>query len=419
MNLNQDTHVHKSRAQLLMTQSRYLPAIEELGQYLAHEPEDSGAHAMMAVSYAQIGNNAEALRWADLAVRLDPNSGYCHWARAFVLEKNEKYKEAEESALEALRVDPFEPDFYSMLGHIRMEQKNWTGAVEAAEHGLSLDAEDSACINIRAFALLRQGKKDHADAAIHSALVNNPEDAVSHANQGWICLGRGEQERALSHFKEAIRLDPSLDSARQGILESLANKYIVYRYLYQYFEWMASFNSGLQRGIIFGIWVVNRALVAVTSGNVKLAIILIYGFVVFLTWTGRSPFDLLLRLNPLGRLALNRRQIIASNWVGLCLAGGLISLGAAFATGLLSPLLAAGCFVLLAIPGARIARTRGPLNVVNTCYAVIFLAIAGLEIFDCVTRGAVSWPVYSLITLIWCGVIYTWVSSLFKGSKSF
>jgi hypothetical protein len=46
---------------------------------------------------------------------------------------------------------------------------------------------------------------------------------------------------------------------------------------------------------------------------------LLYILFVVLTWTASPLFNLLLRLNRFGRLALSREQIVASNWIGSCL----------------------------------------------------------------------------------------------------
>ena len=54
-------------------------------------------------------------------------------------------------------------------------------------------------------------------------------------------------------------------------------------------------------------------------------VLVVYTFFVLFTWTGESLFNLLLRLDREGRLALDRHQIRASNYVGVCV-GGTIAL---------------------------------------------------------------------------------------------
>lgn len=412
MNPDTDPTIYKARAGQLLAQSRHAQAIDELQRYLTHDPDDASAHAMMAIAYARASQPKEALTWANRAVQLGPDDGFCHFARALSLRAGNKIREAEDAALEAVRLDPLEPDFFMTLGQIRYLRQNWTGALQAAEAGLALDAAHSGCINVRAMTLLRQGKKDHADAAIQSALSQDPENAVTHTNQGWICLGRGERDRAMEHFREALRLDPNIDQARMGVLEVLRTKYAIYRMLYAYFEWMAGFNGVARRGIVVGAWVLVRFFAFTTVNAVKIPVLLAYGFFVFLTWTGRSTFDLLIRLNPLGRLALSRQQIVASNWVGLCLGSALISVSLYFIQNRDIPLVAAFCYVLLAIPASKIARSGLSFRSANIAFGAIYLTIVGTEAVGLSMGLATDLPLICLILFSFCGIAYTWVAGM-------
>ncbi|MDP8921430.1 MAG: tetratricopeptide repeat protein [Chloroflexota bacterium] len=49
------------------------------------------------------------------------------------------------------------------------------------------------------------------------ALMLAPEDGQTHANRGWLALRRGERALALAHLREALRLDPESEAARQGL----------------------------------------------------------------------------------------------------------------------------------------------------------------------------------------------------------
>ena len=65
-------------------------------------------------------------------------------------------------------------------------------------------------------ALVRLGRRDEAGATLEAALARDPENAVTHANQGWARLHAGDFRGALEHFREALRLNPSLEWARAG-----------------------------------------------------------------------------------------------------------------------------------------------------------------------------------------------------------
>jgi hypothetical protein len=54
---------------------------------------------------------------------------------------------------------------------------------------------------------------------------------------------------------------------------------------------------------------------------------------VLMTWIASPLFNLVLRLNRFGRLALSREQIVASNWVGACLLATIAALVARVVSG--------------------------------------------------------------------------------------
>lgn len=405
MNQSSRHNVHLTRARHLMSQSRYEPAIKELHQHLSESPDDAVGYGMLGVAHAHLGNKDDSIRFVNRAVELGPNIAYCHWARAATLRQAESYSEAESAALEALRLSAQNAAYYSMLGQIRFSLRNWKGTLEAAKAGLTVDPRHSSCLNLQALALLRLGEKDNADSAISSALSQNPEDAVTHANQGWICLGRGDHEKALTHFKEALRINPSIDTAGRGILESLAHRYATYRIIYAYNQWLASRSLDTRRAVVLTGLAVCCAIPFITPHPLMVSFAVLYAILLFLTWTGRSLFDLVLRFDPLGRMVLTPQQITASNWVLLCLVAGIVSVVLGL-DGKWVPLISAGCFMVLAFKGAAIARIKGPFQRNNIFCAVIYAATAAVEAAGLITKDDIGWPLFALLVVILPAVVY-------------
>src|SRR5207253_2445762 len=81
----------------------------------------------------------------------------------------------------------------------------------------------------------------------------------------------------------------------------------------------------------------------------------------YLTWTASPLFNLLLRLDPYGRLVLTREQIRASNLVGACLVCALVGLDIYLLRDSDAGLMAVVVFGLLpiAISGAFSRRRAG------------------------------------------------------------
>ena len=177
---------------------------------------------------------------------------FCHYVRGRVLCRQDRLKEAEASAQEAIRQDPDDADYLGLLASIELGRRRWAAALEAADRGLALDPEHAQCTNLRAMALVQLGRKDEAEQTLGSALANDPENALTHANQGWALLHRGDHQKALEHFREALRIDPELDWARAGIVEALKARHLIYRLMLRFFLWMGRQARVAQWVIILG-----------------------------------------------------------------------------------------------------------------------------------------------------------------------
>ncbi len=271
-----------------------------------------------------------------------------------------------------------------MLSQIRLDQRNWPAALDAAERGLQFDPGHVSCTNLRAIALVKLGRKAEAGATIDAALARNPADAITHANQGWTYLEQSDPRKALEHFREALRLDPTNEWARAGIVEALKARNIIYGLLLRYFLWMAKLPTGVQWGVIIGGYFLNRALISAAQANPDLApwllpFRIVYLVIVLLTWTADPLFNLLLRVNKFGRLALSEEQSTASSWFAAAVFPALASLALCFVFGFNSIfLIAALVFGALMIPVAGMFRASiGWPRTLLMCYTA-GLAVAGL-----------------------------------------
>jgi tetratricopeptide (TPR) repeat protein len=321
---------HYDRALVLYQQSRYDLAEQELRQELAIEPNNDSAHALLALCLCGRKEYEAATREAEEAVRLAPDASFSHYALARALYHQDHLREAERVVREALALAPWDGDCYALLASICFDERRWADALEAAEQGLAFDdAEHPGCVNLRAMALVKLGRRAEAGATLGDALQRDPEDALTHANQGWTLLEQRQPEKALEHFREALRLEPNLEWAREGIVEALKARNWLYRQMLRYFLWMRRLSQRAQWGVLVGLLVAQNVLrSALPPALEPLGEILFWCLIVFaiLTWTADPLFNLLLRLNRLGRLALSRQQIWASNCVGACLLLALAAL---------------------------------------------------------------------------------------------
>jgi Tfp pilus assembly protein PilF len=348
------------RALVLHQQGRHDLAEKELRQHLATEPNDGFAHALLAISLLEQEQLKDAEQSAREAIGAAPDLAFVHYALARVLSHRNRDAEAVTAIQEAIRLEPTDADYHGMLAGIEFDRRQWQVALNAAETGLQFDPEHVVCNNLRAMALVKLGRKSEAGVTIERTLARDPDDAFSHANQGWTLLEQGDRKKAMEHFRESLRLDPTNDWARAGLVEAIKAGNPVYAVMLKYFLWMQKLSDGARWGILLGGYFGSRLLAGVSKSNPDLApwvlpIRVLYISFALLTWLAHPIFNLMLFLHPYGRHALNKDQRGQATWVGLCLALALGTLGIWLASGrngdyLIPPLV----FGLLAIPTSAI-----------------------------------------------------------------
>jgi tetratricopeptide (TPR) repeat protein len=419
----------QQRGIVLLQQGRHDLADREFRQDLAQEPDSPLSHAFLALCLTRSDRDDEALREADEAVRCGPDLAFCHYVRGCALQSKKRLAEAETAAREAIQLDPEDADYPGLLATIEMARSHWKAALEAADRGLALDPEHGTCLNLRAMALVQLGRKDEASKTLGSALADDPDNAFTHANQGWALLHQGDHARALEHFREALRIEPNLEWARIGIVEALKARFLIYRVMLGFFLWMGRQSKVAQWAVILG-FVFGRQILASLQKSIPalapfITPILILSFAFLLmTWTSSPLFNLTLRFNRFGRLALSAEEKVQSSWIGGC----FFLATALFVTYLFTSnelaLLGMGYFGLLLFPLSVTFRlAAGRPRLMGAAYTSA-VALAGatalvLMIFPVKLPGGDgnTWLTFLQI-FVWGSVLSTWIGG-FVGRGTF
>ncbi|MDB5385134.1 MAG: Tetratricopeptide 1 repeat-containing protein [Planctomycetaceae bacterium] len=317
-------NVHLMRAGLLMEQSRWQMAEQELRQALMQDGDDSDAHRLLALCLDAQDRYDDAENEARMAIHLAPDDSSAHAALAGVLTSRNRFDAALDAVGEALRLDPYNSRTFGLASFLWFQKKEWQRSLETADKGLEIDSEDRGCLNYRAMALVKLGRQAEAERTLDGVLALDPNDSRSHANQGWTSLERGERDKALVHFREALALDPMNEWARQGMLEALKAKYFLYRILLSYFLFMAKLSTRTQWMIMIGMFVLQNLVADISRRNPAAApylkwLLFTYSILVLFTWLGYPLFNLLLFTNRFGRLTLFREQKQGAITVGTLL----------------------------------------------------------------------------------------------------
>ena len=366
-------------------------ALTEIQYHLSENPNDDSGLSLRALILTGLDKADEAVESAQAAIAIDPANSWNHFVYTQVLIALGKYKRAHKAIDQALLLTPDDPDYFTCKASIFHAQENWNKTLEYAEQALSLDPEHFDATNMRALALTRLNRLDEANISLKSALQNDPDDAFTHANQGWLHLQQKETQQALDHFKEALRLDPTMEYARQGIVESLKARNLIYRYMLSYVFWMMGFAPRTRTIIIIGAWLLVNVLNSIEGMLGPFAVItgpitVVYVVFVLMTWTADSFFNLLLRFDSYGKLALNSRQIRQANWLAVCMFFAFVSLVAMIVDFQQSYVYAFLASLFMTIPVTTIFRVRkGIPRYGMIALSLVLASLAGFYVFYGVT----------------------------------
>jgi tetratricopeptide (TPR) repeat protein len=215
------------RALILVNQSRYDLAEQQLRRSVQENPEHAWSHALLAICLAHLKRPVEALGAANEGLRLSPTLAYTHYARACVLAKAAQSKQARKDVEEAIQLDPTRSEYFFLLSAIHSDQRRPKESLAAAERGLQLDPIHTGCASLRALSLQRLGWKEEAAAVIAQALMLDPNNDFTHTAQGWRLLEKKDRKAARQHFLEALRVNPENRWAASGLQRLELDKAVI------------------------------------------------------------------------------------------------------------------------------------------------------------------------------------------------
>jgi tetratricopeptide (TPR) repeat protein len=253
------------RAELLYEQGRYELAIAELHRELALDPNASDSYFQLGRCLTALKHYEEAIPPLNKALSLDPDRNDYHHALAhcyfshYVLDNGDRklLDKAKIPAKEAIRLAPEEPQHIFLKAMILCEEGKrweietsvereiheifnpptqnaqaiacWEESLELLAEARRLDPEEINYLNQQIFLLEKLNRS--SDSMIEEAIALAPNDPLSLNSYGWMLLERGEYIKAAGYFQDALRFQPSLEPAKNGLLESLRSRIKMYRWV--------------------------------------------------------------------------------------------------------------------------------------------------------------------------------------------
>ncbi|MCC6466658.1 MAG: tetratricopeptide repeat protein, partial [Planctomycetes bacterium] len=138
-----------------------------------------------------------------------------------------------------------------MLATCHLGEGNLGESQREAEKALELDPDEADAMSTRTLALGMVSSQGEKLELLEQALAEDPGNATTHYRMGHALLLRRENSRAAEHFREALRLDPSLGEARAMQAVAWRNRYLPAYWAWKHSIWLGRMSGG--RRLMIGL----------------------------------------------------------------------------------------------------------------------------------------------------------------------
>lgn len=369
-----------TRAQQLRDMRRHEEAVALLHAHLAQNPQDAVAFLELAMNRMEIeGAKSLALENARQAAGLLPGESFPLALQSRILSSLDREKEALPLADSAIGLDPEDPYCWNSKALALCGLHRWSEAEQAARQALALDPDDETASNLLAHSLRLQQKLHESESESRRRLARDPENAFSFANTGWAALQRGQVKEAEGFFKEALRLDPALSYAKDGLKESFRARSAFYRLFLRWVFFIQQFSQNYRIAIIialvFGFKII-KAIAAAVHPLLVIPVIILYYTFLFGTWLSNGLANFLILKDPIARMSLDFEEKLEGIAVGSLFLGGLLVFISGMATSLIPVAVIGGAMMVAAIPATLIFTNHSLIG--RLVFGAAMLAIIGL-----------------------------------------
>lgn len=323
-----DVYAFIERSKILLAQKRTADAVKQIQQALAIAPDNDEALAILARCKFDVNEYQQGIDILMNALQIDANNSYYYYLLGFGYYKINNYPKAIEYLQNAINIDVYFTESFGLLAYIFIDTLAFEKALNKANEGLAIDAENITCLNARSIALNKLKRIDEATETMQNALAKDPDNEYTHATVGWNYVEKGKHKLATNHFREALRLNPNYANAATGLKEALKSKIPLYRWLLQYSYWLNNQSKNTRWILPVGLYIAVRIIATASKGNsvlanAGLAIVGIYLFFVITSWVINPIANFFLLFNKDGKHALNSTEkytsisVISTLFIGL------------------------------------------------------------------------------------------------------
>jgi tetratricopeptide (TPR) repeat protein len=215
-----DARAQAALAEALTDRYELTEADDLIGQALARAPRDPEVHRVQGAIREVSADYAQAVDAYRRALELDPKTAHRHLSLGLALRSLGQFEEAEAACKRAVDLAPSDARVYGCLGLVALAQGQVNRAIPLFERALSLDAGYPTAAAQLGWIASRRGDDARAAPLFEAAVAADrapARQAQYRQALGWSYLRLGRGPLAREQFTQALQLDPSLHSAREGL----------------------------------------------------------------------------------------------------------------------------------------------------------------------------------------------------------
>ncbi len=239
-------------------------AMREFRAALAINPEHVDSLIGISQCHINRGEFAAGDAVAATLMAVAPNMPQSHRIKAELLRQRRKRKEAQKYAQEAVRLDPDDPVSYHFLAVILYDLKKYRDALKVIEKGREVAPWYGVLAAQKALVLLELKGSKAAEPFADEALRLSPDDRYVLATAGQVALLRGKLEKARDLLGAVLIRDANDESALSLYLLTDPNRYGLLRTHVRFRYWRRD-NGAFGWTVWLLAWLVLIALIGVIA----------------------------------------------------------------------------------------------------------------------------------------------------------
>jgi tetratricopeptide (TPR) repeat protein len=208
-------------------QSKWMQSLEAAKCAVRNDDSCAQAREKLARAYFRIQNSDEALRQAQKAATLDPQSSMAHYYMGLVNEKfGSRVDQAEQFYRKAIELNGANaPALVALANLLQRESRDPAEVEKLIKAAMDADSDYPEAHLAYARLLGSKGQTKEAEKLLRTAIDSTPNDPILHADLGVVLSeGADREAEAEGEFRKAIELNPKAAYPRFVFARFLSQK---------------------------------------------------------------------------------------------------------------------------------------------------------------------------------------------------